>query len=150
MKNFDGAILDTRGKEDILVQIGNLSRKPSSVLRSIHDNFIREILGEKIEEIPQKEKVTPKTESENNSEKAEIIIGKERGIPHKFAQCCQPTFADKKIIGIIGHGMVTIHKFNCTEVEKTDIDRRISTHWSTEPESQNLTLKIDVRFHDKK
>lgn len=154
LKNFDGAILDTRGKEDVLVQIGNLSRKPSSVVNAIHSNFIREILGEKITEIPEKkdEKTTQKNieNTAEKSEKAEIIIGKERNIPHRFAQCCQPTFADKKIIGIIGQGAVTIHRFDCAEVDKTELDRRIASRWSTEPENQNLVLTIDIRFRDRK
>lgn len=152
LRNYDGNILDTKAKEDILVQIGNLSQKPSSVLKSIHNSYIKEILGDRIEEIPEKksEKSEKNLQKSENSEHAEIIIGRERNIPHKFAQCCQPTFADKKIIGVIGHGQVTIHKFDCTEVEKTDIDRRITARWSTEPEKQNLTLEIEIKFHDRK
>lgn len=132
------------------MQIGNLSRKPSSVLKAIHDSYIYEILGERIDEIPEKkEKITEKN-LENTEKTAEVVIGKERDIPHKFAQCCQPTPASKKIIGIIGHGQVTIHKFDCPEVEKTDIDRRITARWSTDSEKQTLTLKIEVQFRDKK
>jgi hypothetical protein len=33
LKNIDGKILDTKEKEDILVQIGNLSRKPVTIAR---------------------------------------------------------------------------------------------------------------------
>jgi len=35
LKNIDGRILDTKDKEDVLVQLGNLSRKPSSLLKGV-------------------------------------------------------------------------------------------------------------------
>ena len=37
LKVLDGRELDTKGKEEILVQVGNLSRKPSSVIRAIRE-----------------------------------------------------------------------------------------------------------------
>jgi (p)ppGpp synthase/HD superfamily hydrolase len=37
LKVIDGRELDTKGKEDLLVQIGNLSRKPGSVIRAIRE-----------------------------------------------------------------------------------------------------------------
>ncbi len=37
LKNVDGRVLDTKGKEEVLLQIGNLSRKPSSLVRAISD-----------------------------------------------------------------------------------------------------------------
>lgn len=44
LRIIDGVTLDTKQKEDILVQIGNLSRKPSSVLKNIKDSIVNEIL----------------------------------------------------------------------------------------------------------
>lgn len=151
LKNVDGAILDTRGKEDVLVQIGNLSRKPSSVLKVINDSIINELLGQKISEIPEKKKENlQKSEkiSENNSH--EIIIGKERNIPYKIANCCSPTNSDKKIIGIIGHGQVTIHKFNCENVANTELGRRIPAQWERwNNEKNRITITMEVIFDDK-
>lgn len=37
LKVVDGRVLDTKGKEEVLLQIGNLSRKPSSLIRSISE-----------------------------------------------------------------------------------------------------------------
>jgi GTP pyrophosphokinase len=39
LKHVDDRTLDTKGKEEILLQIGNLSRKPSSLVRSIAESM---------------------------------------------------------------------------------------------------------------
>lgn len=46
--------------------------------------------------------------------------------------------------------MVTIHKFDCPEVEKTELDRRIPTRWSSEAENHKLTIVVEIIFRDKK
>lgn len=48
LRNIDGHNLDMKERDDILVQLGNLSRKPSSILKAVHDEFIQAELGEKI------------------------------------------------------------------------------------------------------
>lgn len=50
LRNVDGHNLDMKERDDVLVQLGNLSRKPSSILRVIHDEIIHTELGEKIVE----------------------------------------------------------------------------------------------------
>lgn len=47
LRNIDGHTLDMKEREDVLVQLGNLSRKPSSILRVIHDEIIHAELGER-------------------------------------------------------------------------------------------------------
>ena len=153
LRIMDGAVLDTRQKEDVLVQIGNLSRKPGSVLKAMHDDLIKEALGEKIiDEVPEKKKSSKKKGDAPAiaSEAPNIIIGKERDIPYKIAQCCQPTPQDIKIVGVIGQGIVTVHRFDCTEVEKVDLERRIPARWSHLPEKNTITFTIEVTFHDKR
>ncbi len=41
---MDGKILDTKQKEDVLVQLGNLSRKPVSIVKALSDTIIKEAL----------------------------------------------------------------------------------------------------------
>lgn len=43
LKYIDGRTLNTQEKEDVLVQLGNLSRKPSSILRALNDITIRNL-----------------------------------------------------------------------------------------------------------
>lgn len=149
LKNVDGNILDTKKKEDYLVQIGNLSLKPGNLLKNISDSIIREQLGEKQEEIiEKKEKIEKK--SDENSEGVELIIGKERNIPHRIAQCCQPNSSHRHIVGVIGQGIVTIHAFDCENLEKIDLDRRIPAEWSNQIRDKKITLHIEIIFHDKK
>ena len=151
LKNVDGAVLDTKQKEDILVQIGNLSRKPSSVLKVISDQIISEVLGEKISETPEKKEKTEKKPANFSENSTEILIGKEKNIPHKIAQCCHPTPETKKIIGAIGQGTVTIHALDCPNVEKIDLDRRIPAQWANQPlEKDKITIVMEVIFKDKR
>ncbi len=154
LKNVDGNILDTKGKEDILVQLGNLSRKPISILKSIHDDIIREQLGEKIvdDAVPEKKDKSEKKKIKEGDihESANIIIGQERDIPYRIAQCCEPTAHDEKIIGIIGQGSVTIHKLDCPNVEKVDLDRRIPTRWDIYTEKESVTFTFECTFLDRK
>jgi (p)ppGpp synthase/HD superfamily hydrolase len=89
----DGKTLDMKEKEDVLVQIGNLSRKPGSLLKSLNDVTIKSHFSEKIvESKTQIRKRAPKPISE---EIESVIIGRERDIPYKFAHCCEPKSGDK-------------------------------------------------------
>lgn len=71
LKIVDGKTLDTEGRENVLVQLGNLSRKPSSVTKSILENSsselhkLKELQGMKeIREQVKKEKKTPEIKEE--------------------------------------------------------------------------------------
>lgn len=154
LKIVDGKVLDTKHKEDILVQLGNLSRKPSSLLKSIHDDVIKKQLGERIVDekspgVHEGEKTQKKsTESDHEDQ---IIIGRERDIPHKFAQCCEPSFEKtKKIVGIIGQWIVTVHAFDCPNVKKIWLERRIPCHWLGEQKKWGITFVVECVFRDRR
>ncbi|MFZ3232038.1 MAG: RelA/SpoT family protein [Patescibacteria group bacterium] len=89
LKVLDGRELDTKGKEEILVQVGNLSRKPSSVIRAI-----REAHGIPHEKAVKAEGSSNRSKSHDKKEDAnelpQLIIGGEKGIPHRIANCCLP------------------------------------------------------------
>lgn len=154
LKNVDGKNLDTKRKEDVLVQLWNLSRKPASLLKSIHDDTIKRQLWEKINE----EKINPTVEIKSNEKKnttdegISIIIGRERNIPYKLAHCCNPTHEkDKKIVGIIGQWIVTIHAFNCSNVTKIWLDRRIPSHWSNQERvNTSIIFEVECVFRDRR
>lgn len=77
LKNVDDRILDTKGKEEILLQIGNLSRKPSVLVRSIADAMSPQLQKEFLP-IPQKiqEFVVPDSKKiEVDDSYGELIIG---------------------------------------------------------------------------
>jgi (p)ppGpp synthase/HD superfamily hydrolase len=85
------------------VQLGNLSRKPVSILKVIHDEIIKSELGERIldekQDIERKKTREEKNQAEHT---AHVIIGKARDIPYKMAKCCEPTPETRKIVGAIG------------------------------------------------
>ncbi len=80
-------------------------------------------------------------------EEVSVIIGKERDIPYKFAQCCNPTPSDR-IIGYIGNGVITIHKFDCENIERIQPDRRMPAHWS-HIQTDGVMLEVECIFRDK-
>ena len=134
LKYMDGKILDTKQKEDVLVQLGNLSRKPVSIVKALSDTIIKEALWErKNDDIPEKVKAKVKSDGSSGSaeEKMSVIIGKQKDIPYKMAHCCEPNMWDK-IVGVIGQWIVTIHKFECENLEKVNLDRRIPANWSND------------------
>jgi GTP diphosphokinase / guanosine-3',5'-bis(diphosphate) 3'-diphosphatase len=151
LRHVDGKNQDTKWKEDILVQLGNLSRKPATLLKTIHDDVIASELGKRIPEesttlIKSAKPVKKIIETNGIS----MIIGGEKNIPHKIAQCCNPTEKDRKIVGIIGQWVVTIHRFDCPNVKKIDLDRRIPSHWSDDTREHMITLEIECIFHDRR
>jgi len=151
LKNIDGHTLDTKKKEDILVQLWNLSRKPVSILKAIHDETIESELWKKKSELQElKGEKVKKTEKKTEWDEVGIIIGKERDIPYKFAQCCNPTISDRKIVGAIGQWIVTIHRYDCENVSKVGIDRRIPVRWSDEKENTSIVFVMECDFRDKK
>lgn len=146
LKNLDGKSLDTRQKEDVLVQLGNLSRKPTSVLRSINDVTIKAMFWEeKIAQKPQKKDPIEKIKKEDEDY---VIIWKERNITHKMALCCSPKSWDR-IVWAIGKGIVTIHRFDCKNIERISLARRIPARWS-KAKIEGVTIAMDVSFYDKR
>lgn len=75
LKVIDGKTLDTEGRENVLVQLGNLSRKPSSVTRSILENGSSEL--HKLKEFQEQEEKKEKKvhEIKVESDVRELIIG---------------------------------------------------------------------------
>ena len=152
LRNIDGHNLDMKERDDILVQLGNLSRKPSSILKAVHDEFIQAELGEKI--IDEKNEIEKKRIREEKtlllSEWDRVIIWKARDIPYKIAKCCEPTIKDRKIVWAIGQGIVTIHKFDCENINKVDLERRMLAKWSDDSESSGIIFEIECILQDKR
>jgi GTP diphosphokinase / guanosine-3',5'-bis(diphosphate) 3'-diphosphatase len=147
LRFIDGHSLDMKQREDVLVQVGNLSRKPSSIMKAIHDDVIKDLFGQKKEEIKVSKETKPKKEIEPAPDLRTVIIWKERDVPYKFAQCCNPVEWDR-IVGYIGQWLVTVHKFDCENIDKIHLDRRIPAYWSG-GERRGVTIEIECIFRDK-
>lgn len=151
LKNVDGKILDTKQKEDILVQLGNLSRKPGSILKAIHDDIIKQQLGtSRVQEEKKKAKKAPLSIEKEDDTNATIIIGKERDIPYRLAQCCHPTPQDERIVGVIGQGIITIHTISCPNVTKVELERRIPAYWSNHESKTGVSFEMECIVKDRR
>ncbi|MDD2565544.1 MAG: RelA/SpoT family protein [Candidatus Gracilibacteria bacterium] len=144
LKNIEGRILDTKDKEDILVQIGNLSRKPVNIIRGVIEkgNFaLKRVIENKNNPkkiIKNKESVSPEV----------IMIGGEKNIPYKIAHCCSPVPGDK-IVGYLLRSGVTIHKINCPSLKKGNVERFISAcYGDTENQKNGVTIKVEITFEN--
>lgn len=147
LKNIDWRILDTKEKEDVLVQIWNLSRKPVSVVRWINEwwNTILKRIAESEENQKTKKITTSKLATSD-----EILIWWEKNIPYKIANCCNPKVWDK-IVWYLTRMWVTIHKINCPSLKKWNIERFISACFWDDINQKDLwvTLKVEMLFYNK-
>ncbi|MDD2487056.1 MAG: RelA/SpoT family protein [Candidatus Gracilibacteria bacterium] len=143
LKNIDGKILDTKEKEDVIVQIGNLSRRPSSVIRGILENTNHLSISKLT--IKKKTEKTLKKGLEEGEVTDDIIIGGEKHIPYKFAACCSPKKGDK-IVGYINRNGVSIHKINCSSLKKGNFERFIEARFEGMEPSKGVTIKIELVF----
>ena len=127
LKSIDGKNLTTEDRENVLVQLGNLSRKPSSVVRSILENGNSELhkLKELQSDIKSRKKNSILTD---NQEFPNLIIGGEKHIPYRFAHCCEPKALDKVVAYITREG-VNIHKMDCVSLKQKDFDRYLPAYW---------------------
>jgi GTP diphosphokinase / guanosine-3',5'-bis(diphosphate) 3'-diphosphatase len=141
LKNVDGRVLDTKGKEDILLQIGNLSRKASSLVKVLSGVLPTPLI--RVTNITPTHKKS--TESDEHSAlmlKEEIIIGGQSHIPHKLALCCDPK-PGERIVGYVTRTGVNIHKVTCASVRKGSLDRLIPANWGNMPKL-STRMKLEV------
>ncbi len=146
LTHVDDVVLDMRAKEDLLVQIGNLSRKPSSVVRGIeHLAALRVESSKKTLAEKASKKATSQTKA--TPETPDIIIGGERNIPYTLAKCCEPTHGEKIVAYITRHGAM-IHRAICPHVSRGNIDRCLPASYG-DVQAQDITLRVDFVFQNR-
>jgi GTP pyrophosphokinase len=146
LKVIDGKTFDTEGRENVLVQLGNLSRKPSSVIRSILESSSSEL--HKLKELQEQTKVPKKIhEPKSIGDTPELIIGGEKHIPYRFAQCCLPKALDK-VVGYITRDGVNIHKIDCSSLRQKDFDRYLPAYWEG-MKTKGLQIRAEMIFENK-
>ncbi len=67
-----------------------------------------------------------------------------------MAKCCEPTIKDRKIVGAIGQGVITIHRFDCENIKKVELERRMLAKWSDDQEDSGIVFVIECILHDKR
>ena len=146
LKNIDSKILDTKEKEDLIVQIWNLSRRPSSIIRSaLESSNNQNLIKLKIEK-PIQNKIEHKVKIEEEITDA-IIIWWEKNIPYKIAHCCNPTKWDK-IVWYMTRTGVNIHKTSCLFLRKWNFERFMQARYEWK-EQKWITFKVELIFENK-
>lgn len=141
LSNMDWRTLDTKAKEDILVQLGNLSMRPGSLLKHFIPSFkqpVLKILKDSLEN----------TDTENKNQERGIIIWWEKDIPYRIALCCNPKEGDR-IVGYNTRNGINIHKFDCASLKKWDPDKTLVARWLSQIADKWLTLKFQMSFHER-
>ena len=156
LNQVDDAVLDAKAKEDLLVQVGNLSRKPSSVIRGIEHLHLAALREEskKKKEVPipinqrgkSEESDTPKSSRTHEAEAPNIIIGGEKNIPYVIAKCCEPGQDDRIVAYITRHGAM-IHRASCPHISRGNLDRCLPASYEGRP-VQELTLRVEIVFEN--
>ena len=65
-----------------------------------------------------------------------------------MALCCHPK-PGERIVGAIGKGIVTIHRFDCENMDRVSLARRIPAKWSS-TRAEGITIEMDMTFADKR
>lgn len=143
LRILDGRELTARDKEEVFIQIGNRSRKPSSVVRGIE--FLRDIQRSKHTEKSTTNKPNNSVIEELNPWENELIIGGEKSIEYHIAACCIPGPGDR-IAGYVSHHGVSIHKYNCEELQKCSLERFIEAHWSGQGPKKIDLFQVDLEL----
>lgn len=148
LKNLDGHVLGTREKEDILVQIGNLSRKPSSIIRGLDQSQTAMIqVAKHAQEMATAETKIPAEQSDTTPDGLpKIVIGGEKNLPYVFAKCCHVR-EGKKIVAHIGRHGIKIHDAACPSLRRADTDRLIPAHFENEP-SEGISIEISIKLQN--
>lgn len=150
LKNIDWNILDTRWKEDVLVQIWNLSRKPWNIISKLLENSNFASLNKlklikKDDENQENKKEITKSKEEITDN---IIIWWQKNIPYKISLCCDPKKWDK-IVWYMTRNWVSIHKLNCASLKKLSFDRFIQANYEWSEEKQEVNLIVEMIFKNK-
>ncbi|MFA6080611.1 MAG: RelA/SpoT family protein [Candidatus Gracilibacteria bacterium] len=113
LKKYVDFTLDIKKLEEMLYQIGQGIRKPSSFFP--HTKLQK----------------TPHTFSHKNSNEPHmIIIGGEKKVPHVLAQCCGPQFPDEIVAVMRSGGKCMVHASNCKSLNRVNPARLLPAYWS--------------------
>lgn len=137
LKYYGDKKLTLKKREEIVRQVGNGSVLASTILWKIYS--YEEIVNKNVEE---KVFVKP-TESEIGKH---IIVGGEKGLSVKIAQCCKPSFG-QPIVAFVNRGRTTsIHKRECKILKLSSDDRKMHAKWVGVPdeESKQVSLLVET------
>lgn len=137
--------LSMQNLEDLFAAIGLGGISPVQAFQRILDEYKKTVKAEK----PSvEEKISPKSKKQVISKEAVIVEGIDN-ILVKFSRCCNPVPGDK-IVGYITRGRgVSIHRFDCPNVQNNQYkERLIEVKWDTFKEN-SYPVEIEASAYDR-
>jgi GTP pyrophosphokinase len=133
LKQYEDRNLSLKEREELVRQVGSGSMLPSVLLRKVFSSD--ELIGKrKVKKIVPR-KVDIRKESEIGKY---IVVGGEKGLPVRRAQCCKPAFGEP-IVGFITRGRaISIHKKDCRIFKMSNESRHMNASWIGMPEDEVL------------
>ncbi len=141
--------------DDLFNTVGYGGMSVSKIAIKLHDEYMRTIRAEQIEqrrnmsdeEVLEQSRQNAANNAKNKNIKSGsgIIVDGQHGCTVKFAKCCNPLPGDS-VIGFITKGFgISIHKRDCPNVTNAlendrDLDRWVTARWEKDPERSGKDL----------
>ena len=130
LKKYVDFTLDAKKLEELLYQVGQGIRRPSSFLPH-----------------PKPQKTTPIFIQKTSDIPNTIIIGWERKMPHTLAQCCSPSFPADIVAVMRSGGKCMVHAQSCKSLNRVNPARLLPAYWSAHDVGIVVALHIVVSDH---
>jgi GTP pyrophosphokinase len=126
--------------EDLIVSIGNAHHTPSGVMSRVDALVARD--GEASQTV-----IKPNVKPSRESDSAVVVEGAD-GVLVTLSLCCCPVPGDK-ITGCVTQSRgITVHRYDCPNLEKITEDKKVLVVWGSRKEVR-YTARIKVEANDR-
>jgi GTP pyrophosphokinase len=128
------------GVEDLILSIGNAHQTAAGVMTRVE--------GHKSKEDAASPKQPPKPVKPTKESESAVVVEGADGLLVALAMCCCPVPGDK-IVGLVTHSRgITIHRHDCSNIERVQEDKRIAVMWGNK-RSVRYTARLHVEAGDR-
>lgn len=124
LKNYTGQEINYKKREELVRLVGSGTLLPSQMVWKIYS--YNEVVGKK-KRVTKGARV--KDEFKGNIE-SKIIVGNEKGLPIRLAQCCKPKLNNAIKAYVTRGNALSIHKQDCKIFNLSDSKRHIDATWN--------------------
>jgi GTP pyrophosphokinase len=128
------------GVEDLILSIGNAHQTAAGVMTRVE--------GHKSKEDAASPKHPPKPVKPTKESESAVVVEGADGVLVALAMCCCPVPGDK-IVGLMTQSRgITIHRHDCSNIERVQEDKRIAVMWGNK-RSTRYTARLHVEASDR-
>jgi len=144
LRAYGGQKLSMKERVGLVEEVGIGAKLPAAVLRSVfgaefsmRDRRARAVVKPAVKfSIPDRKN--------GNCRDDEIFIAGERGLPHRFANCCKPRVGTPIVGYITRDHSVTIHLQKCKHLKNSRENRIMEAKWGMECEKFRFPIKLNL------